>query len=370
MGDLSYTFSSSGLYRCPPNSDTATVEDFKAWVDEYPLSEQPEVFGMHDNANISFMQQEAERTLNVVLSIQPREAGGSSAKSPEDIVIEIAQDQQSRLPAALSAEDAHPMSFKIIEETGMMTSIGTCLTQEMARFNGLQAQIGKTLGLLQKAVKGLIVMTQDLDDMFSSELNNQVPAVWTKGGVGYPSLKPMSSWYDDMILRFTFFADWIKNGLPISYWVSSFYFPQGFLTSVLQGYSRSNVIPVDQLSFEFQMEDTPDPEVLEEPPAEGIFIHGIFMDGVAWDYQEMVIGVQEFGVMFVRCPIINMIPVKDKVPNPERYSMPFYKTSVRAGTLSTTGHSTNYVLSVEVETNETPNFWVLKGAALLSMLND
>eukprot|EP00929_Paragymnodinium_shiwhaense_P038457 TRINITY_DN20312_c0_g1_i2.p1 TRINITY_DN20312_c0_g1~~TRINITY_DN20312_c0_g1_i2.p1 ORF type:complete len:524 (-),score=96.21 TRINITY_DN20312_c0_g1_i2:446-2017(-) len=365
-----YVFSASGLYRCPTNSDTATIEEWKEWVDKFPLTEQPEVFGMHENANISFMQQDAEKTLSVVLSIQPREAGGGDAKSPEDIVIELAQDQSSRMPPALTAEESHPKAFEIVEATQMMTSLGTCLSQEMSRFNGLHAQIVKTLVLLQKAVKGLIVMTNELDDMFGSQMNNQVPAIWTKNGIGYPSLKPLSSWFEDMILRFAFFQDWIKSGPPISYWISSFYFPQGFLTSVLQGYSRGNMIPVDQLSFEFQMEDTPDPEALEDHPPEGIFIHGIFMDGAAWDYQEMVIGVQEFGVMFVRCPIVNMIPIVDKVINTERYSMPLYKTSVRAGTLSTTGHSTNYVLSVEVDTNETPNFWVLKGAALLTMLND
>ena len=49
-----------------------------AEVAGFPLAEQPEVFGMHDNANISFMSQEAEKVLGVVLSIQPREARGLS----------------------------------------------------------------------------------------------------------------------------------------------------------------------------------------------------------------------------------------------------------------------------------------------------
>eukprot|EP00971_Amphidinium_carterae_P119577 2368974-Amphidinium_carterae.1 len=70
----------------------------------------------------------------------------------------------------------------------------------------------------------------------------------------YPSLKPLSSFFDDMLLRFEFFKDWIEHDQPISFWISAFYFPQGFLTSVLQAYSRSNMIPVDQLGFEYRME--------------------------------------------------------------------------------------------------------------------
>ncbi|CAE7576270.1 DNAH6 [Symbiodinium sp. CCMP2592] len=138
-----YTFSESGTYRCPDNSDTADIESWRKFVASFPLAEQPEVFGMHDNANISFMSQESEKVLNTVLSIQPREAGGGGGKSSEEIVVEISAEQESRLPERLHTENAHPDSFAMSEETGLMTSLGTCLTQEMA-------QLTMTLKQLQK----------------------------------------------------------------------------------------------------------------------------------------------------------------------------------------------------------------------------
>jgi hypothetical protein len=46
-----------------------------------------------------------------------------------------------------------------------------------------------------------------------------------------------------------------------------------------------------------------------------------------------------------------------------------YKTSTRAGVLSTTGMSTNYVISCELQTERKPETWTLAGAALLCMLN-
>merc|ERR1719440_2243731 len=116
--DPNYEFSSSGTYRCPPNVDTCTADEFCEFVRGFPLSEQPEVFGMHDNANISFMQQESDKLVGVVLSIQPREAGGGGGKSSEEIVMEIALDQSARVPSMLTMESGHPTTFAISEETG------------------------------------------------------------------------------------------------------------------------------------------------------------------------------------------------------------------------------------------------------------
>ena len=43
------------------------------------------------------------------------------------------------------------------------------------------------------------VMTGELDDMFNSLLNNSVPNLWNKDGIGYPCLKPLNSWFEDRI---------------------------------------------------------------------------------------------------------------------------------------------------------------------------
>merc|ERR1719223_1068337 len=136
--------------------------------------------------------------------------------------------------------------------------------------------MASTLSDVQRAVKGLIVMTGDLDAMFNSLLNNQTPEMWEK--VAYPSLKPLSSWFEDLLLRVEFYREWIEQGPPNAYWISAMYFPQGFLTSILQGHSRGKKIPVDKLSFEYSVEDTDDPAELEGPADDGIYIHGLFMD--------------------------------------------------------------------------------------------
>lgn len=52
------------------------------------------------------------------------------------------------------------------------------------------------------------------------------------------------------------------------------------------------------------------------------------------------------------------------------YECPVYKTAARAGTLSTTGISTNYVLTVQLRTEQAPAHWVGRGVALLCTLDE
>ena len=88
--------------------------------------------------------------------------------------------------------------------------------------------MSKSLKETIKAIKGLVVMSPELEAVASSMYDNQVPEMWA--AKAYPSLKPLSSWVVDLLERTRFITTWITDGTPSVYWISGFYFTHAFLT--------------------------------------------------------------------------------------------------------------------------------------------
>lgn len=62
--------------------------------------------------------------------------------------------------------------------------------------------------------------------------------------------------------------------------------------------------------------------------------------------------------------MIHFVPEAERAkPDKGVYFMPIYKVLSRTGTLSTTGHSTNFVMKIEVPTDTPENVWIKAGVA-------
>jgi len=187
--------SSSGVYCVPVDTTQSAVLGF---IRKLPINPNPEIFGLHENANITKGNQETMGLLNGALLTQTQlKAGGGGADTSGSKVIEIAKDILNKLPADFDMEYVmknYPVEY--------MNSMNTVLRQELIRFNRLTSVVRESLKNVQKAIKGLVVMSSELDEVFKSMLIGKVPQAWA--AKSYPSLKPLGSYVLDLLARLAY----------------------------------------------------------------------------------------------------------------------------------------------------------------------
>ncbi len=148
-----------------------------------------------------------------------------------------------------------------------------------------------------------------------------------------------------------------------------FSFPQAFLTAALQNYARDQQTAIDLLSFEFIIDDKLKPSDITEKPKHGVYVYGMFLEGARWNFDNHCLEDSLPKELYTDVPMILFRPVEKRVaPTSGVYFCPLYKVLSRAGTLSTTGHSTNYVLYVELPTDRDQGVWIKAGVAMFLAL--
>jgi dynein heavy chain len=163
--------------------------------------------------------------------------------------------------------------------------------QECARMNIL---ISKILGNLDECLKGLngqLNMSEDMDQVISCLKRNEVPGrnIHQSQGwesIAWPSRKSLGSWYNDFLLRVAQLESWSRTlTLPFSVWLPGLVNPQGLLTAIKQVTARRNSLPLDFMTLDThatRMYKVTDASVLGIYPVDGIFIHGLYLEGARW----------------------------------------------------------------------------------------
>ncbi|KPI89879.1 dynein heavy chain putative dynein heavy chain point mutation [Leptomonas seymouri] len=362
-----YVFSDDALeYFAPPYGN---YESYVAYVQSLPGQQPPTIFGLHENADITKDERDARFLLDATLSTQPRDvptappsSGGKEAQhDPKTIVKALAADVLRRLPLLFDVEaiqTRYPIDYA--------QSMNTVLLQEAIRYNRLLAVVRKSLADVQDAISGKVVMSSELEQVFLSMYDGKVPELWKKRS--YPSLKPFGAYVNDLIARLHFLQTWYAEGPPAMFWLSGFFFTQSFLTGVMQNYARKNRIEIDKLVWDFTVE-TGAAESFTEGPEDGCYVNGLYLEGAGWS--DGVLAESDPKELFIPFPVMKLVPVlAESVSQHLVYACPCYKTTDRKGVLSTTGHSTNFILTVNLprDPRQSENHWVLRGTALFTQL--
>lgn len=275
INEENHKLSPSGTYYVPNDGSRQDYIDFIS--EKVPLNDLTEVFGLHDNADITSAINATDSILGTALSLQPR-ATSSSGKTQDEVLAETCQGIIEKLPGNLDYERAqrkHPVMYQ--------ESMNTVLHQEILRFNRLLSLIRGSLKNIQLAIKGEVVMSSELEEVGNALFDNKIPGTWAKRS--YPSLKPLASYIVDFVERLSFVAKWIDEGKPPNFWISGFFFTQSFLTGLKQNFARKYTIAIDLIKWDYEvMLDSKFDKNTEAP--DGAYIHGLFLEGCRWDDEQ------------------------------------------------------------------------------------
>ncbi|KAA0723088.1 Dynein heavy chain 2, axonemal [Triplophysa tibetana] len=354
-----FKLSSLLSYYVPRDGPQTSYVEF---IDQLPALEHPELFGQHPNADIASQITETRTLFRTLLSLQPQITSTdstSTATSREDKVLELSADVLQKIPALIDYEGTR----KLLKDD--LSPLNVVLLQEIQRYNTLLHTIRSSLLELEKGIKGLVVMSSSLEEIFYCIHDARVPPLWEKA---YPSLKPLASWTRDLCQRVEQFAHWAETAHPpFLFWLSGFTFPTGFLTAVLQISARQHNVSVDNLSWEFTVTTVDDNKLLL-PPKDGVLIQGLYLEGAGWDKKASCLVEAEPMQLGCPMPTIHFKPVESrKRVAKNMYSCPCFYYPLRSGDAG----RPSFVVAVDLKCGAMPyDHWVKRGTALLMSLDN
>ena len=363
-----YALSSAEAYFVP--GEVATLAGFKKTCADFPITDPPEAFGQHGNADIASQISNSMALLDdliVVNATLARTSGSSAeskAQSSEDRCLAILASLQEPSKAATPVLIDYDAIYEATNED-RASALNTCLLQEIQRYNALLRKIHRQKGELRRAVKGEIVMNDELDAIFHSLLLGRVPVSWTSA---YPSSKPLASWSMDLVDRVDQMRLWGQR-TPKVFWLAGFTYPTGFLKSLQQQQARRDRIAIDQYGWEFFVLPSEERTIMNSAK-EGAYVRGIYLEGAGWSEEGNCMCEPKPMELIVNMPIIHFKPRRNEgkqAVNSQVYKCPLYMYPVRTGSRE----RPSYVVTVDLSSGEAPpEHWIKRGSALLLATSD
>jgi dynein heavy chain len=347
--------SASPIYRIlDPNK--SNYVDYQKYIEKLP-TESPQMFGMHPNAEINFLTNLTDTVFTAIVDMQGASAGGGGGDDG-GISAMVAKYKETIPPYFDMNKIQDVCDAK--NEGKAPTPYDTVVMQESDVMNVMLLKIFTSLEELELGLAGALNMTDSMEDLATALSLNRVPAPWS---LFYFSKRPLNSWYTDLANRCTQLSNWTTEMIkPISLSLSYFFNPLSFLTAITQTTARGRGLPLDQMTTQTNVTWFNDYSQIKENPADGAYIHGLFLEGAAWENsgegQEGYLVDQKLKELHPNLPVVNVISVlnQDKKTKAQ-YECPVYYTTMR-------GPVFIFKANLNMESEEVPQSkWILSGTA-------
>ena len=150
------------------------------------------------------------------------------------------------------------------------------------------------------------------------------------------------------------------GGLMGSFWLSGFFNPQGFLTSVTQEVTRKHAgWAMDEITMYSSVTKEEKESVKEHPQEGGVYIYGLYLEGCAWDKRQDRIVPSKPKEIYNALPLLYVTAVQTAgLKKKDVYDCPVYKMNRRT--------QLNYIFTAFLRTEDPTHVWVRAGGALMA----
>lgn len=339
-----------------PDSAKLDYAGYVKYIEDRFPPEMPQMFGLHPNAEIGFLTNQGMTIFSTIREIQ----GGGDGGGGGDISAAQAYitSYMGQLPANL---DMIEIRGRLKDED--YTPYIIVSLQESDRMNGLLSKLRGSMTELELGISGALNITEKMEDLGSDLQINKVNADWA--ALAYPSLKSLAVWFADLLLRVDQLMEWTRIlALLKSLWISGLFNAMSFLTAVMQITARSNQLPLDYMTNRCRFINTRDVGDITAQPNEGVYVHGLFMEGAGWEDgkgdDEGYMTESKMKDLHPYMPICNVFSVHiDVMDWTAMYQCPVFGTSTRGATFI-------FQANVRMDPDDDAKRWILAGAALLT----
>lgn len=217
-----------------------------------------------------------------------------------------------------------------------------------------------TLAELQKALQGIVGMSNELDDLAECLYNGTLPNSWRR--LAPQTLKGLGSWMTHFARRLAQYNEWMDTGTdPKVMWLSGLHIPESYLTALVQTTCRRKGWPLDKSTLYTKVTEMTSVDQVEAPPEDGCYIIGLYLEGASWDLEKSQLKRQEPKVLVIDLPILEVIPIEgNKLKLQDTFKTPVYATQDRRSAMGV-----GLVFEADLSSPSHSSHWTLQGTALV-----
>lgn len=267
-----------------PNPEALDYDGYITYTESAMPPESPVLFGLHPNAEIGYL---TSNTHNLFFKIAAMSGGsGGAGGGAGDVVKDTMENLNERLPEEFGMVELNLKAKPLLAGESGPFIVVAC--QECGRMNVLIGEIRKTLSDLDKALKGQLNMSQQIEDLITAIGINQWPGrnpfskcTWEKKA--WFSQKNLQAEFNDMLLRIDQLNSWCEElTTPKSIWLPGLFNPSSYLTAVQQVTARKLGKPLDKMTTETHVTTYWDANDIDEYAIDGTYAHGFYLEGARW----------------------------------------------------------------------------------------